>query len=221
MADLVSTHSGSVAQVDDVAIPQVVNGGPANHTVNGGAANHTVAVAPEQPQVVWPTETELLTFPGTTKVMLTVQRPLMRAVIQGAFEQVQKALAFKDAFPNTFTALEFTRDGLVAAAESHEQATDIYNRLLCDADYMNRMTRLVSFLILIKRLLIYFFSPVRTSRSFRADIKERCVAIVQTEFLSIGSDSAVAQIVQKQLANYNYTFPSAANVSVVFPQSSS
>jgi hypothetical protein len=31
--------------------------------------------------------------------------------------------------------------------------------------------------------------------------------------LSIGSDVAVAQLAEKQLSNYNYTFPTLPNVS--------
>jgi len=122
-----------MAQTDDAAFSQVDNGGPSNHSV-----------VPAQAQTVWPTETELLFFPGTNKVMLTVQRPLMRMVIQDAFDQIQKSLMFHNAFPDTFIALDFTRDGLLAAAESYDQASDIYNRLMCDSEYMTKMTRLVS-----------------------------------------------------------------------------
>ena len=42
---------------------------------------------------------------------------------------------------------------------------------------------------------------------FRAEVKERCVALVRAEFLSIGSESAIAQLVDKQLTDYSYTFP--------------
>lgn len=65
------------AQGDDAAIPQVVNGGPSNHTA-----------VPEQPEPVWPIETNLIFFPGTTKVLLMLQKPLMCLVIQDSFEQV-------------------------------------------------------------------------------------------------------------------------------------
>lgn len=39
---------------------------------------------------------------------------------------------------------------------------------------------------------------------------------MQAEFLSLGSEPAVAQLVEKQLSNYNYTFPRAPNVSMAF-----
>jgi len=96
--------------------------------------------------------------------MLTVQLPMMRTVIQDAFEHTWKALLFKNAFPDTWVALDFTRDGLLAAAESHGQAFDIHNRLLCDAEYMNLMTRLVSGFVLNERLYLFIFSLAHASR---------------------------------------------------------
>jgi len=144
---MVSTHYSSVVQADDAAILQVVNSGPVDNTV-----------VSEQPQTDWATETELIFFPGTRRVMLTVQRPLMRTVIQDAFEQVQKALMFHNAFPDTYVALDFTRDALLIAAECHKQAMNIYNRLVVDADYMNIMTRLVSLHIPITKAINFFFS---------------------------------------------------------------
>jgi len=125
-------------QADNAAISQVVKGRPVNHTV-----------APEQPGSVWPAETELLFLLGMRKVMLTVQRPIMRMVIQDAFEEVQWESMFNHAFPDTFMALELTWNGLLKAAKSHDRAMDIHCRLVCDADYMNRMTRLVSVPLLI------------------------------------------------------------------------
>ena len=95
--------------------------------------------------------------------MLTVQRPLMRMVIQGAFDEVQKSLMFHNAFPDTFIALDFTRDAILAAAESFDQASDIYNRLVTDAEYMNKMTRLVSVYIWISKLSNYVLSLMRVS----------------------------------------------------------
>lgn len=204
-----SPYSSGVAQADDVGISQADNHGPDNQTV-----------APKQPQSVWPTETDILYSPGTRRMMLTVQRPVMRMVIQDAFEQVKKSMMLTDAFPNTFIALEFTRDGLFESAEAHDEATDIYNRLLCDAAYMNQMTRLVRYLILIMMLLI-LFQPRARIPHFRAEVKERFVAILQAEFLSLGSAEAVAALVKKQTEFYNYTFPTAPNVSLTSPDKSS
>jgi hypothetical protein len=43
-----------------------------------------------------------------------------------------------------------------------------------------------------------------------------CVAIVQAEFLAIRSDLDIIQLADKQLSQYNYTFPKATNVSACF-----
>jgi hypothetical protein len=102
-------------------------------------------VSPEQPQTGWPVETDLIFVQGTKKVMLTIQRPLMRSVIQDSFERIRASLVFNDAFPDAFSALDITRDSLILAAEFHDRATDIHNRLLLDTEYMNKMTHLVSF----------------------------------------------------------------------------
>ena len=37
-------------------------------------------IVPGPPQQTWPAETDLLLMPGSNKVMLTLQRPVMRAV---------------------------------------------------------------------------------------------------------------------------------------------
>jgi hypothetical protein len=50
-------------------------------------------------------------------------------------------------------------------------------------------------------------------------VKERCVAIVQAEFQSIDTPSAIAAMAQKQLSNYNYSFPAAVSSSFPYDQS--
>jgi hypothetical protein len=140
----------------------------------------------------------------------------MRMVIQDTFEQVHKALLFNNAFPDIHIVLDFTRNGLCAAAENLERANDIFNRLVCDADYMTQMSRLVSPLKQIVLFTYFIFQPRARIPLFRLEVKEPCVAIVQAEFLSIGLESAIIQLVQKQLANYNYTFPRAHNVRSVY-----
>ena len=193
-----------------MAILQVVNDEPVNQTAT-----------PSQAQSVWPVETDLLYVSGTCKVILTVQWPIMRTIIQDAFEQVRQELLFTNAFLDAFTAVEFTQYGLLMAAQGHDRATDIHNRLVSDAEYMSRMVPLVSLLILIRLLLITFFQPRARIPLFRAEVKDCCVAIVRAEFLSVGSETVVAELAQKQLGHYNYTFPTGASVSDVFPQNSS
>jgi hypothetical protein len=95
-------------------------------------------------QATWPVETDLIFVSGTTKVMLTAQRPLMRCVIHGAFDEVRVSLMFSNAFPDAVTVLSMTRDALVTVAESRERSSSIHQRLLNDEGYVASMIRLVS-----------------------------------------------------------------------------
>ena len=79
--------------------------------------------------------------------MLTVQCPLMRAVIQDAIERTRANIMFSNAFPNVFDTLEYIRDALTSAAEDNDQADDILRRLKSDIEYVRSMTRLVSFTV--------------------------------------------------------------------------
>jgi hypothetical protein len=128
--------SGNATQGDDMASsPNFISGSePPIHP--------PVAVASLMRS--WPAETNLLLLPVSNKVMLTVQRPLMHAVFQEAFERICATLLFRDAFPDVYGMLEMVRDGLVTAAESNDHAMNIYHRLLCDSYYANNMGHLVS-----------------------------------------------------------------------------
>ena len=193
-----------------MAIPQAVNSELVDNT----------AAPQAEGESGWPSDTDILFLPGMMKVMLTVQRPLIRLVIQDAIEHVRKSLLFEAAFPDTHLAMTFTRNALLAGSTLYNRAVDIHNRLVCDHDYLNKMTRLVRLLMVIISLLI-FIQPRAHIPLFRAEVKERCVALVRAEFLSIGSESAIAQLVDKQLTDYSYTFPPLNNVSVGFPQNPS
>lgn len=50
----------------------------------------------------------------------------------------------------------------------------------------------------------------------RAEVKERCTAIIRTDFLALGSAQKIAQVVEKQLLDYKYTFPTVGNVRITF-----
>ncbi|KAI9439729.1 hypothetical protein H4582DRAFT_2075103 [Lactarius indigo] len=71
-------------------------------------------------EFTWPSNTDLSFAPGSTRLMLTAQRPLVRAVIQEAIENVRAAMMFNDAFPNLARAFTFIRDALITAAYSAE-----------------------------------------------------------------------------------------------------
>jgi hypothetical protein len=116
-------------------------------------------VASEPSETSWPVETDLLTLPGTNKVILTVQRPLMRAVFQDAFNRIRAAMVFRNAFPNVYETITMITDSLILAAESNPRANDIYNRLLIDGDYTTSMSRLVSVQISDTMLLTLSLAP--------------------------------------------------------------
>jgi len=102
------------------------------------------AVAPGN-DVVWPIDTDIIYVAGTTKVMLTVQRPVMRTVIQDAFENVHASLLFNCAFPDASVIPSTIRGALVAAAWSNvPRASNIHTRLLTDEEFLAKMSRLVS-----------------------------------------------------------------------------
>jgi len=61
-------------------------------------------------------------------------------------------MMFTNAFPDVFEALELIMKALSMAAEKNDQVSDIYNRLLCDKDYNDKMSHIVrsSYSLIIK-----------------------------------------------------------------------
>jgi len=93
----------------------------------------------------WPTDTDLIYIPGTTRVMLTAQRPVMQTVIHDAFKNVHASLVFNCAFPDASAIPSIIRDALVLAAWSNVlRASNIHARLQVDNEYLAKMSRLVS-----------------------------------------------------------------------------
>jgi hypothetical protein len=104
-----------------------------------------LGVTPNKNQAMWPAETDLIFVPGTNKVMLMAQHPLIRTVIQDGIENVRASLLFEDAFPDATSIPAVTRDALIDAAWSHiPRALGIHSRLQGDDEYVARMSRLVS-----------------------------------------------------------------------------
>jgi hypothetical protein len=102
-------------------------------------------VAPNLHPAMWPVETDLIFVPGTMRVMLTAQWPLMCSVIHNAFKRVRLYLLFNNAFPDVAIILSMTKDSLIMAAESHEHASSIHQQLLHDKQYVTNMICLVSY----------------------------------------------------------------------------
>lgn len=144
----------------------------------------------------WPAITNLCTVPGTNRVTLSVQVPLMRVIIQDTFEHVRAFILFDHAFPDPTLTATVVRNALVSAANSHRPAAScIDNRLRCDDTYLFQMSRL----------------PRARIPLFRSEVKERCSVLVASHFLSINSAPDIAHLVERQTSTYNYTYPTAPN----------
>ena len=93
----------------------------------------------------WPSDTEVVLFPGTNKVMLTIQSPLMHSIFQDAFEHLRASLLFIHAFPDPALTRSMISEALGVATQSHlPRAVTIRHRLKLDKEYLSRMCRLVS-----------------------------------------------------------------------------
>ncbi|KAH9033541.1 hypothetical protein EDB85DRAFT_1890214 [Lactarius pseudohatsudake] len=68
----------------------------------------------------WPANTDLVFASGSKKVMLTLQFPLVRTVLQNAFKFMRAYLVLTDAFPDATDTIAFARNSLITAAESHQ-----------------------------------------------------------------------------------------------------
>lgn len=92
----------------------------------------------------WPADTELQFIPGSVKITLTAQRPLVRVVIQDAMELVHADMLFNCAFPDPAVTLVAIKTSLLTAASRYPGAVSIYRRLMCDEWYIEKITPLVS-----------------------------------------------------------------------------
>ncbi|KAF8493653.1 hypothetical protein F5888DRAFT_1805981 [Russula emetica] len=119
----------------------------------------------------------------------------MRSVFQEAFERVHASMLFTNVFPKLYETIKMVTEDLISAAESLDRATNIYNQLVVDGDYINNMSRL----------------PRTCIPHFCGEVKDRSVTIIQAEFLACPTSTSVIKFVEKQLSNYNYTFPRSSN----------
>lgn len=92
---------------------------------------------------VWPADTNLVFLPGTRKVTLTCQRPVVCVVVQDGMEKVRADLLFNHAFPDPAVALFNIREALLSSALQRRVASDIHRRLVFDDDYMDTLVPLV------------------------------------------------------------------------------
>lgn len=120
-------------------------GSAATSQKDHGGSRLDTAVVLKPTQVAGSDDTDIMFIPGTNKFSLTNQRPLLRAVIQEAIENLRCSLLFDHGFPNANDIPSLIRVSLITAAETHSpKASQIHVRLLNDRDYLEKMIRLVS-----------------------------------------------------------------------------
>ena len=126
------------------SMPMLANDDTSQHTGSGGSTTDISPVS-GPPVTTWPSDTDIIFTPGTKKMMLTIQLPLMRSVMQDAFEHVRFYLLFNHVFPDAVAALAAVKAALASAASgsANPRAWGIYNRLQSDEEYASKMIRLV------------------------------------------------------------------------------
>ncbi|KAH9019344.1 hypothetical protein EDB83DRAFT_2320776 [Lactarius deliciosus] len=157
--------------------------------------NQTPTVMSESPApAVSRIDTDLVFVDGTTKIMLTSQRALIRTIVQDSIENLRASILFNNAFPDATVAFTLTREALLTATESHGHGGGIVRRRLqVDDEYL---TKLVS------------LSRARVPH-FRSEVKERCNAVSVAPIIAVGSAADISRLIWKQLSGYNYIFPGA------------
>ncbi|KAI0248850.1 hypothetical protein BJV78DRAFT_1284511 [Lactifluus subvellereus] len=106
------------------------------------------------------------------------------------------SLVLVNAFPDADLTISLVKDALLSAVDQYLPATSCMRaRLEKDEQYFTKIL------------------PVPRTRLsiFRSKIKECCSAAIMKWIMSAGSPSEVIRLIQKQLSNYNYTFPTALN----------
>lgn len=92
----------------------------------------------------WLSDTKVILFPGTNKVMLTIQSLLMHSIFQDAFEHLCRSLLFIHAFPDPTLTHSMISEALGVAVQSHlPRAVTIRHCFELDREYLSRMCCLV------------------------------------------------------------------------------
>jgi hypothetical protein len=89
--------------------------------------------------------TELILVPGTNRLTLSAQRPLIWVIVQDTIENLRALLLFDHTFPNAVKARRAIQKSILAAANKYRPgATAIYKQLNRDEEYMLMLARLVN-----------------------------------------------------------------------------
>ena len=87
---------------------------------------------------------DLVFTPGSTKVMLTLQNPLVQAVIRGSFDLLRVSIVFTDAFPNAPLASLLVKEALLRSAQNKPGGGCVYERIQHDTLYFCKILPVVS-----------------------------------------------------------------------------
>lgn len=169
--------SGPAAEVNAGDINTSQESGTSGTTGTSSATSTSSAL--EMP--LWPADTNIVFLPGTRKVTLTCQRPMVRIVIQDAMEKVRADLLINHAFPDPLVALTSVKEALKTSALEHPAASDIHRRLVFDDNYMDTLTPLVRSSILMLTLLTLLSGacsdsafPRRSQRAMQYNCSIKC-----------------------------------------------
>ena len=90
-------------------------------------------------------EADLVYAPGSSRLALNKQHPLVQIILQDSFDILRCSLLSITAFPDGDLTIRFIRDALLRSAKHHNPgARTIHQRLLEDPVYFRRIARLVS-----------------------------------------------------------------------------
>ena len=108
----------------------------------------------------WPPETELV-LSSKNKVNLSMQKPVIRVLLQDAIESVRASLLFEDAFPDPNAVLRLVRKSVLDAAQKYMPGTTaIHERLKCDNEYISKLASVVRVIFSNKYLTEVIYSLV-------------------------------------------------------------
>jgi hypothetical protein len=174
-----------------------------------------LSLAADQAQATWPTDTNIIYHSGSNNLLFALQGPLLRGVLQDAFEILRATLLLDHAYPDTIVMPLVIRESLLTAAEKQHPRAAVRKRLMDDVEYLTTLIHLVSSVALniVPLANQSHFQPRSHIPLFWKEIKDCCATMVFAEFLFIGTASAIVAVVDKQLCDYTYVFPFGRTVS--------
>ncbi|KAI9507281.1 hypothetical protein F5148DRAFT_1285405 [Russula earlei] len=172
----------------------------------------------------WPTDTDLILTPDSNKVTLSKQCPLICLVLQDAVDSVQASLLIDHAFPDAPTVLTVIKAALLSAASSHPSSSFIHWHLQSNHEYVTKIIPVVRSSTrdgitdgINSRVVVSPFSNVKPKNATLPSSLAELLAIPSVEIIiDLGDLASIIAIVEKQLTDYNYMFPTSKSVSLNF-----